>query len=350
MAAVDGTDPVAVLDELGVDLGGRDFLREADFTAAELDALIVLAARLKADRAAGVERRSLTGRMIALIFEKTSTRTRCAFEVAAAHQGAGTTFLDPASSQLGHKESAADTAAVLAGMYDAIEFRGASQATVEELAAAADVPVYNGLTETWHPTQMLADFLTMREHALTADWSSIGYAYVGDARYNMGNSMLVMGAVMGADVRVVAPRSLWPSEEVQQLARERAAASGARLLLTEDVAEGVVGAQFVHTDVWVSMGEPSEVWDERVELLRPYRVDAALMTATGRADAAFMHCLPAFHDSRTTVGARAAQRYGLADGLEVADEVFASPASLVFGQAHNRMHTIKALMVATLAS
>jgi ornithine carbamoyltransferase len=332
-----------------VDLRGRDFLREADFSAAELDALIARAAGLKADRAAGAERRQLAGRVIALIFEKTSTRTRCAFEVAAFHQGAHVTFLDPGSSQLGHKESAADTAAVLAGMYDAIEFRGSDHATVEELAAAADVPVYNGLTDLWHPTQMLADFLTMHEHSGGAPWSELSIAYVGDARYNMGNSMLVMSAIMGADVRIVAPRSLWPSESVQVLARERAAASGARILLTEDPAEGVAGAAFVHTDVWVSMGEPKDVWDQRVELLRPYRVDAALMAATGRDDAAFMHCLPAFHDSATTVGREAGQRYGLPDGIEVSDEVFRSPRSLVFGQAHNRMHTIKALMVATLA-
>ena len=332
----------------GVDLLGRDFLKESDFTAAELDALIGLAARLKAERAAGTERPRLAGRVIALIFEKTSTRTRAAFEVAAFHQGAHVTFLDPTSSQIGHKESPADTAAVLAGMYDAIQFRGAQQAVVEELADAADIPVYNGLTEMWHPTQMLADFLTMQENGGGAPWSDLSLAYVGDARYNMGNSMLVMGAIMGADVRIVAPRALWPAEEVQELARARADASGARLTLTEDPFEGVAGAQFVHTDVWVSMGEPADVWDSRVELLRPYRVDAALMAATGRPDARFMHCLPAYHDTRTSVGREAAARYGLADGLEVSDEVFSSAASIVFPQAHNRMHTIKALMVATL--
>lgn len=333
---------------MDVDLTGRDFLREADFTADELDALIDLAGRLKADRTAGRERQRLAGRVIALIFEKTSTRTRCAFEVAAYHQGAQVTFLDPASSQMGHKETAADTAAVLAGMYDAIQYRGSDHAIVEELAAAAAVPVYNGLTDMWHPTQMLADFLTMREHSGGAPWSDISLAYVGDARYNMGNSMLVMGAIMGSDVRIVAPRELWPADHVQALARERAATNGARILLTDDPAEGVAGARFVHTDVWVSMGEPKEVWDSRVELLRPYRVDAALMAATGRPDTAFMHCLPAFHDSRTDVGREAALRHGLPDGLEVSDEVFSSPASVVFGQAHNRMHTIKALMVATL--
>ncbi len=338
------------MDQFVVDLRGRDFLREADFTALELDALINLASVLKADRAAGRERQRLTGKVIALVFEKTSTRTRCAFEVAAYHQGAQVTFLDPGASQMGHKESAADTAAVLAGMYDAIQFRGSDHAIVEELAAAADVPVYNGLTDTWHPTQMLADFLTMREHAGGAPWADVSLAYVGDARYNMGNSMLVMAAIMGADVRIVAPKELWPSADIQALARERAAGSGARILLTQDPAEGVAGAQFVHTDVWVSMGEPKDVWDSRVETLRPYRVDAALMAATGRPDARFMHCLPAFHDARTVVGREAAERYGLADGIEVSDEVFRSPASIVFPQAHNRMHTIKALMVATLTS
>jgi ornithine carbamoyltransferase len=334
-------------DDIG--LRGRDLLKEADFTAAELDSLIGLAGRLKQERARGVERKRLVDRVVALIFEKTSTRTRCAFEVAAYHQGAHVTFLDPGSSQLGHKESAADTAAVLSGMYDAIQFRGSAQETVEELAAAADVPVYNGLTDLWHPTQMLADFLTMRERSGGAPWSELSVAYVGDARSNMGNSMLVMSAIMGADVRIVAPRSLWPSPDIQALARARAQASGAQILLTEDPAEGVSGAAFVHTDVWVSMGEPKEVWDARVELLRPYRVDAALMESTGRPDAAFLHCLPAFHDSRTTVGREVGQRHGLSDGIEVADEVFRSPASLVFPQAHNRMHTIKALMVATLA-
>ncbi len=334
---------------MDIDLRGRDLLREADFSADELDALIARAARLKADRAAGVERSVLTGRVIALIFEKTSTRTRAAFEVAAFHQGAHVTYLDPVSSQLGHKESPADTAAVLAGMYDAIQFRGAAQSTVEELAAGADVPVYNGLTELWHPTQMLADFLTMREQSGGAPWPEISLAYVGDARYNMGNSLLMMAAIMGSQVRIVAPRALWPAPAIQAMAQERAALSGASILLTEDPQEGVAGAQFVHTDVWVSMGEPKDVWDSRVALLSPYRVDAALMSATGRPDARFMHCLPAFHDTATTVGRDAAQRYGLADGLEVSDEVFQSGASVVFAQAHNRMHTIKALLVATLA-
>ncbi len=330
-------------------LRGRDFLREADFTAAELDSLIELAARLKADRAAGVELQRLTGRVIALVFEKTSTRTRCAFEVAAYHQGAHVTFLDPGASQLGHKESAFDTAAVLSGMFDAIQFRGSDHATIEELARGADVPVYNGLTDSWHPTQMLADFLTMRERSGAVPWSDLSFAYVGDARSNMGNSLLVMGAIMGADVRIVAPRDLWPADEVRELAAERASGSGARIALTEDPMVGVRGAQFVHTDVWVSMGEPADVWDTRVDLLRPYRIDRALMSATERADAVFMHCLPAFHDDRTVVGREAAERYGMPDGIEVTDAVFRSGASAVFQQAHNRLHTIKALMVATLA-
>jgi len=338
------------MDSVMGGLRGRDFLREADFSAAELDALISLAARLKADRAAGVERHRLAGRVIALVFEKTSTRTRCAFEVAAYHQGAHVTFLDPVASQLGHKESAWDTGAVLAGMFDAIQFRGSDQATVEELAAAADVPVYNGLTDTWHPTQMLADFLTMQEQSGGAPWSEVSLAYVGDARNNVGNSMLVMAAIMGADVRIVAPRVLWPAAEIQELAQARAAESGARIMLTEDPGEGVAGAQFVHTDVWVSMGEALDAWDARVELLRPYRVDAALMAATGRDDVRFLHCLPAYHDARTAVGRLASERFGMPDGIEVSDEVFRSPASVVFSQAHNRMHTIKALMVATLAA
>jgi ornithine carbamoyltransferase len=337
------------MDTDGIDLYGRDFLREADFSAAELEALITSAGALKAARAAGEEQQRLRGRVIALIFEKTSTRTRCAFEVAAFHQGAHVTFLDPGSSQMGHKESASDTAAVLSGMYDAIQYRGSAQATVEELARAADVPVYNGLTDAWHPTQMLADFLTMREHSGGAPWPDLSLAYVGDARNNMGNSLLVMSAIMGADVRIGAPRELWPAAEVRDLAEERARTSGARILLTEDPVEAVAGAWFVHTDVWVSMGEPPEAWDARVDLLRRYRVDRELMAATGRTDSAFMHCLPAFHDARTTVGRQVADRYGLADGLEVSDEVFSAERSLVFGQAHNRMHTIKALMVATLA-
>lgn len=329
-------------------LAGRDLLKEIDFSQAELDLLLRTAARLKSDKKARREVPQLTGRNIALIFEKTSTRTRIAFEVASFDQGAHVTFLDPVSSQIGHKESTADTARVLSRVFDAIEYRGSSQETVEALAKFSDVPVYNGLTELWHPTQMLADFLTMREHSGRDD-DSFSYAYLGDARYNMGNSLLVMGAIMGSDVRIVAPRELWPSADIQAIAADRAAQSGARILLTEDVAEGVEGADFVHTDVWVSMGEPAEEWDRRVDLLRDYRVNSSVMAATGKADAKFMHCLPAYHDATTKIGAEVAQRYGLPDGVEVTDEVFESPASVVFDQAENRLHTIKAVLVETLS-
>ncbi len=329
-------------------LSGRDFLREADFTSAELDALIRLAAELKAQRLAGTEVPRLRGRQLALIFEKTSTRTRISFEVAMRDQGGHVTVLDPASSQIGHKESIADTARVLSRIFDAIEFRGASQHVVEELARYADVPVYNGLTDQWHPTQMLADFLTMREHAVDPS-APLSYAYLGDARSNMGNSLLVTGAMLGADVRIVAPRSLWPATEVQNLAQQHAEVTGARLTLTDDPAVGVPGAEFVHTDVWVSMGEPSEVWADRVALLRPYRVDAAMMTLTGDSRAKFLHCLPAYHDESTVVGRKVAAEFGLTGGVEVSDDVFESPSSIVFDQAENRMHTIKAILVATLA-
>ena len=328
-------------------LSGRDFLKEADFTSAELDTLLRLAADLKAQRRTGTEVPRLVGRQLAMIFEKTSTRTRISFEVAMRDQGGHVTVLDPASSQIGHKESVADTARVLARVFDAIEFRGASQASVEELAQYSDVPVYNGLTDEWHPTQMLADFLTMREHAADAD-APLRYAYVGDARSNMGNSLLVMGAIMGADVRIVAPPDLWPSDEVQAIARSRGADTGARLTLTANLEEGLSGAEFVHTDVWVSMGEPAEVWAERVDLLRPYRIDEAALALTGDPAAKFLHCLPAYHDQGTAVGRRIAADYGLPDGVEVSHGVFESPASIVFDQAENRMHTIKAILVATL--
>ena len=324
---------------------GRHFLRESDFTATELGAILDLAAELKAAKRAHREQQRLTGRNIALVFAKTSTRTRIAFEIAAIDQGAHAVVLDPASSQMGHKESVADTARVLGRVFDAIEYRGAEQAIVDELAAFAGVPVYNGLTDEWHPTQMLADFLTMREHAS----GPISYAYLGDARFNMGNSLLVMGAIMGADVRIVAPRELWPAADVIALAEARAADSSARITITDDVATGVAGAQFVHTDIWVSMGEPSEVWAERIDLLRPYRVSAEVMAQTGRTDARFMHCLPAYHDDKTAIGAQVAADFGLVGGVEVTHEVFESAASIVFDQAENRMHTIKALLVATLA-
>lgn len=329
-------------------LRGRNFLKETDFTAGEFTSLIELAASLKCVKRGGSEPQLLTGRSIALIFEKSSTRTRCAFEVAAADQGAHTTYLDPQSSQLGHKESIADTARVLSRFYDAIEFRGGDHAIVEELAEHAEVPVYNGLTDTWHPTQMLADFLTMAEASDEANWADISYCYLGDARFNMGNSLLITGALLGSDVRIAAPAELLPSQEVQDLAAELAAASGARITVTTDPVEGLRGAAFVHTDVWVSMGEPAEVWQERVELLRPYRVDESAMALTGRSDAAFMHCLPAYHDTNTKIGAQIADMTGMTDGIEVSDAVFNSPSSLVWDQAENRLHTIKALLVATL--
>ena len=331
-----------------VDLHGRDFLKEIDFSAEELQHLLDLAAQLKREKRERAEVQRMRGRNVALIFEKTSTRTRCAFEVGAYDQGAHTTYLDPSGSQIGHKESAADTARVLSRMYDAIEFRGAAQATVETLAEHSDVPVYNGLTDEWHPTQMLADFLTMIEHGHGKPIEEISYCYLGDARSNMGHSLYVMGAIMGADVRIAAPRELWPSEEIQKIAAERAADSGARLTLTDDPAEGLAGADYVHTDVWVSMGEPKEVWDQRVALLRPYQVNAAALEATSNPRARFMHCLPAFHDTRTVVGHDIAEKTGMTDGLEVTDEVFESKANIAFDQAENRLHTIKAVMVATI--
>jgi ornithine carbamoyltransferase len=332
---------------MAIDLTGRHFLKELDFTPEEFRHLVELAAELKAARRAGTEEQRLRGRGIALVFEKTSTRTRCAFEVAAAQQGAHTTYLDPAGSQIGHKESVRDTARVLGRMYDAIEYRGSDQEAVEELAAHAGVPVYNGLTDEWHPTQMLADVLTMTEHC-DRPLTETAYAYLGDARNNMGNSYLVTGALLGMDVRIAAPRSLWPEESVVAAARSLAEATGARVTLTEKVEEGVLGADFVATDVWVSMGEPKEVWEERIELLRPYAVTMDVLRATGNPDVRFLHCLPAFHDLGTAVGREIHRRYGL-ESLEVTDEVFESEHSVVFDEAENRMHTIKAVMVATLA-
>ncbi|EYT83265.1 ornithine carbamoyltransferase [Streptomyces andamanensis] len=328
-------------------LAGRHFLKELDLTGEEFRGLIELAAELKAAKKAGTETRHLTGRNIALIFEKTSTRTRCAFEVAAADQGASTTYLDSSGSQIGHKESLKDTARVLGRMFDAIEFRGDSQAAVEELAAHAGVPVYNGLTDDWHPTQMLADVLTMTEHS-ARPLTETAFAYLGDARFNMGNSYLVTGALLGMDVRLVAPKAYWPAQDVVDRARELAAASGARITLTESVEEGVRGAGFVATDVWVSMGEPKDVWAERIEALGPYAVTMDVLRATGEPDVKFLHCLPAFHDLGTAVGREIHERYGLRS-LEVTDEVFESAHSVVFDEAENRLHTIKAVLVATLA-
>jgi len=327
---------------------GRDFLRELDFSAAELHSLIDLAASLKVERRERREVRRLQGKVIALVFEKTSTRTRSAFEVGAYHQGAHATYIDPQSSQFGHKESVADTARVFSRFYDGIQYRGASHSVIEELAANSSVPVWNGLTDEWHPTQMLADFLTMQE-ATGRSASEISYAYLGDARNNMGNSLLVAGAILGSDVRIAAPRELWPSDDVQAAARDRAGSSGAQLTITEDVAEAVAGVDFVITDVWVSMGEPKAVWDERIDLLLPYRVDRTVLERTGNASVKFLHCLPAYHDTNTGIGREIAERHGMSDGIEVSDEVFASPANLAFDEAENRLHTIKAVLVATLA-
>ena len=306
-----------------------------------------LSQALKIAKYSGTETKRLDGREIALIFEKTSTRTRAAFEVAAFDQGAHVTYLDPSGSQLGHKESVADTARVLGRMFDAIEFRGNAQTDVEELAAYAGVPVYNGLTNEWHPTQMLADFLTMHE-ASGKPYDALSYAYVGDCRFNMGRSLLAMGALMGADVRLVGPESLQPSDDVVSIARDIASRTGARITITDDAVAGVSGVDFVHTDVWVSMGESKDVWTDRVKLLAPYQVNTELLEKTGNPKVKFMHCLPAFHDPNTIVGREMMEHTGMASGLEVTGDVFESPASIVFDQAENRLHTIKAILVATL--
>ena len=330
-------------------LHNRSFLKELDFSTGELEHLLELSRALKAAKYAGNEARRLRGKEIALVFEKTSTRTRTAFEVAAYDQGAHVTYLDPRGSQLGHKESIADTARVLARMYDAIEYRGAAHAAVEELAQHAGVPVYNGLTDDWHPTQMLADFLTMSE-AGRKPLDAVAYCYMGDARNNMGRSLLVMGAIMGSDVRICAHRALWPPDDVQQAARERARQTEARITLTESPDEALPGVDFVYTDVWVSMGEPEEVWDQRVEQLLPYQVNSEALAKTENPRVRFMHCLPSFHDKNTIVGRKVMERTGVEDGLEVTNEVFESDASLVFDQAENRLHTIKAMLVATIGT
>ncbi|MGW3126372.1 ornithine carbamoyltransferase [Streptomyces sp. NPDC001123] len=329
-----------------VDLRGRSYLSELDFTAAEIHHLLTLAAHLKAEKRTRTERPRLTGRHLALIFEKTSTRTRCAFEVAAADQGAHTTYLGPGDTHIGGKESIADTAHVLGRMFDAIEYRGSAQSIVTELADRSGVPVYNGLTDTAHPTQSLCDVLTMHEHS-AKPLQDIAYCYLGDARNNMGNSLLSMGALLGMDVRVAAPRALWPDGGLVARCRKLAERSGARITLTEDVETAVRGADFLHTDVWVSMGEPAATWRERIELLLPYQVNDKTLAATGNPDVKFMHCLPALHDRSTHLGRDLYDTHGL-DGLEVTDEVFSSPASIVFDQAENRLHTIKAVLVATL--
>jgi ornithine carbamoyltransferase len=336
------------VSEMSLNLRNRSFLKELDFTPQQWQFLLGLSADLKAAKYAGTEQPRLVGKNIALIFEKTSTRTRCAFEVAAHDQGAHVTYLDPGGSQMGHKESVRDTARVLGRMYDGIEYRGSAQQHVEDLATYSGVPVWNGLTDEWHPTQSLCDVLTMREHTTKHD-REVAFAYCGDARNNVGNSLLVAGALMGMDVRIVAPRSLWNADEVVGAARAIAASTGARLTQTEDAAKGVDGVDFVYTDVWVSMGEPKTVWDERIGLLQPYQVSMDLLAKTGNPDVKFMHCLPAFHDRNTTVGAQLYEQTGL-ESLEVTDEVFESRHSIVFDQAENRMHTIKAIMVATLGA
>jgi ornithine carbamoyltransferase len=331
-----------------IDLRNRSLLKLLDFERTEIVYLLDLAQDLKRAKAAGRERPLLQGKNIALIFEKASTRTRCAFEVAAYDQGAQVTYLGPEGSQIGHKESMKDTARVLGRMYHAIEYRGFAQETVETLARFSGVPVYNGLTNEFHPTQALADALTMMEHA-GKPLSSVAYAYLGDARYNMGNSLMVLGCKLGMDVRLCAPKTLWPASGLVDTCRELARKSGARLALTESVAEGVKGVDFLHTDVWVSMGEPDSVWKERIRLLRPYQVNAEVVRLTGNPDVKFMHCLPAFHNRETKIGQEIYRKFGVA-AMEVDDEVFESDRSVVFDQAENRLHTIKAVLVATLAS
>ena len=329
-----------------VSLHGRHFLKELDFSPAEWRELLDLTGQLKDARKAGAEVPRLSGANIALIFEKTSTRTRSAFEVAAHQQGAHVTQMDGNSSQLGHKESPADTARVLSRLYDGIEYRGAKQSTVETIARYSSVPVWNGLTDEWHPTQSLCDMFTMRE-ASGKDDHDITFAYVGDARFNVGCSLLIGGALLGMDVRMVAPSKLLPPPAVVSAAQELAETTGARITLTEDL-DGVKGCDFLHTDIWVSMGESESVWTERILLLKDYQVNTALMERTGVDEVKFMHCLPAYHNRETSVGETVFQRFGLPE-LEVTEEVFESEASIVFDQAENRMHSIKAILVATLA-
>ncbi|CCJ91147.1 ornithine carbamoyltransferase [Cronobacter turicensis] len=330
-----------------INLKNRNFLKLLDYTPAEIQYLIDLAMQLKADKKAGREKKTLVGKNIALIFEKTSTRTRCAFEVGAFDQGAQVTYLGPSGSQIGHKESMKDTARVLGRMYDGIEYRGYGQEIVEELGKFAGVPVWNGLTNEFHPTQILADLMTMLEHSPGKTLPQIRFAYLGDARNNMGNSLMVGAAKMGMEIRLVAPKAFWPEEALVEQCRALAAETGARIILTEHVDEGVDGVDFLYTDVWVSMGEPKEAWAERVALMKPYQINQAVVKATGNPHVKFMHCLPAFHNEHTTVGREIEVAYGL-KGLEVTDDVFESPCSIVFDEAENRMHTIKAVMVATL--
>ncbi len=333
---------------MSINLHLRHFLKLLDYRSEEIRFLLALATNLKKAKYSGTESQHLKGKNIALIFEKTSTRTRCAFEVAAFDQGAHVTYLGPTGSQIGIKESMKDTARVLGRMYDAIEYRGYGQHIVEELAQYAGVPVWNGLTDEFHPTQILADLMTMHQHAGGKPLEKIAFAYLGDARNNMGNSLMVGAAKMGMNIRLISPKSFQPCEELVARCRAIATHTGATITLTEDIARGVAGVDFLYTDVWVSMGEPKNAWAERVALMTPYQVNMAMVEATGNPQVKFMHCLPAFHNEQTVIGREIEQTYGL-KGLEVTDEVFESLHSVVFDQAENRMHTIKAMMVATLS-
>ncbi len=332
---------------MGFNLRNRSFVKLLDFTPAEIRFLLKLSADLKAAKYGGYERPRLRGKNIALIFEKSSTRTRTSFEVAAYDQGANVTYLGPSGSHIGKKETMKDTARVLGRIFDGIEYRGFAQEKVETLARYAGVPVWNGLTDEFHPTQILADVLTMTEHSYK-DLPDIAYCFLGDARNNMGNSLMVGGVKLGMDVRLCGPKHLWPKEELVETCRAIAAETGARLTITDDLEEGVRGADFLYTDVWVSMGEPESVWAERVQLLKPYQVNARALELTGNPAVKFMHCLPAFHNADTEVGQKMEEKFGLENGIEVTEEVFESPASIVFDEAENRLHTIKAIMVATL--
>ena len=331
---------------MAYNLRNRNFLKLLDFTPKEITFLLDLSADLKKAKYAGIEQPRLSGKNIVLIFEKASTRTRCAFETAAYDQGANVTYLGPTGSQMGKKESMKDTARVLGRMYDGIEYRGFGQDIVEELGKYAGVPVWNGLTNEYHPTQVLADFLTMMEHS-DKPLKEVKFAYLGDARNNMGNSLLVGAAKLGMNFRSVAPKSVQPDKALVKEATKIAKETGAKLLITDDLKKGVKGCDFLYTDVWVSMGEPEEVWKKRIKLLRPYQVNKEAMKMTGNPDVKFLHCLPAFHNRETIVGEDIYQKFGL-DGIEVTEEVFESEASIVFDEAENRIHTIKAVMVATL--
>jgi len=331
---------------MAFNLKNRSFLKLLDFSPKEIKFLLDLAADLKKAKYIGTEKQRLKGKNIVLLFEKDSTRTRCAFEVAALDQGAHVTYLGPSGSQMGKKESMKDTARVLGRMYDGIEYRGYAQHIVEELGKYAGVPVWNGLTNEFHPTQILADFLTIIEHS-EKPLNKVSFCYLGDARYNMANSLMVGAAKMGMDFRIASPKQYWPNEELVATCREIAKETGAKIKLTEDVAEGVKGVDFLYTDVWVSMGEPAEVWVERIKMLRPYQINMDVVKLTGNANVKFLHCLPAFHNRETTMGEEIFQKYGL-DGMEVTEDVFESSMSIVFDEAENRLHTIKAVMVATL--